>query len=1232
MKKLEEVLQIGMGQTREGKFQEACTTYEQGLSQFPQCAQIHSSMAAALTNLGHQDQAEKHYQTALALQDNQPETWNNLGVLYQQQKQQDKAKAHFKRALELRPDYVHALNNLASLLLDMDLPDEAWPLAQRVTLKYPDNALGWNNLGLAYHKQENPDKAMSCLMRAVQLDPTCALAHLNLAGVFRSQKQIQQAILSYQRAIGANPDFASPYAHLASLMVEQYQYDQAITLYQQALERDPSEARSQFNLATLYLRLGRYLEGWQLYQWRRECYPVLRYRHTLHGRPWQGERLQGERLLVYCEQGLGDVLQCLRYLGWARQQGAKVIFELREPLWRLLKDHPEIDEAILYDEEQPPQVPYQLHTSIMDLPGLARTTLKTIPSCEPYLQAPTPLIEARRHLRDPNRLNVAVIYSGNPKNAINPNRSLPVRLLAPLARLESVNLISLQKGTPAEQLHDLTWDLPDIGAQCHDLADTAAVLSHMDLVITVCTSIAHLAGIMGKPTWIMIHDHADWRWHLETSRSPWYPTVRLFRQSQAGDWHGVVQRVSEALAQLQPGWSGDISNTPVPSLLQQRNLITIQRLRQQTLHSLRQKDYDAALRHIDRALSLQADQAQLHLTKAVTLEHLQRPQLAQRSYRDALQVDPLCSHAWNNLAILQQQQGHLREAIATCLQGLEHLPQCGDLHHSLAYCLHQNSQDELAEFHYQQACHLDPQQAEAANHLGVLLAQQQRWDEAIACYHTALERDPDYAEAANNYGLALRAQNDLNGAQAQFRQALMLQPGFAEAHYNLAGLLHKLDRHDQAVIHCHRALKLRPNYGAAHNQLGIILHAQGQHQGALQAHNQAVRLDPEDAEFNNNLAILLKEDNQFEHAECHYLQALRREPGFSQAHYNLGNLYRDWGRIAEARRCYDQAIACHRDHADAHWNRAIAALLDGDLKQGWQDYHWRHQTRWAPNLYPHRYHQPRWDGRSFRNQRLLIYCEQGQGDAIQFVRYLPKVKALGGTVLLETWPALQRLFASAAGVDELYVTQANQGCQAQFDQVISIMDLPYVFHTELTTIPCQVPYLQTEAEHVQQWRQRFRTPNLKVGLVWAGSPKHGNDTKRSVTLQRFAALLRLDGVSFFSLQKGPAAMQLADIPPQQRPADLGSNFQDFQDAAHAIAALDLVITVDTALAHLAGALRKPVWTLLPFAPDWRWMTQRTDSPWYPSMRLYRQSQRHDWNPVFEQLTVDLADWIGRHLS
>ena len=577
------------------------------------------------------------------------------------------------------------------------------------------------------------------------------------------------------------------------------------------------------------------------------------------------------------------------------------------------------------------------------------------------------------------------------------------------------------------------------------------------------------------------------------------------------------------------------------------------------------------------------------------------------------------------LALEQTQKGQYQSACATYQQGLEFLPNNAQLHKSLAYCLHQSGQFEQAEVHYLQACRLDSENAEAANHLGVLLCQQGREKEAITCFQTALKRNPNYAEAANNYGLACRALGKLDEAESQFRQALMINPEFVEAHYNLAGLLHETGEYEQAVTHCHCAINLDSKYGEAYNQLGIIFHDMGKFNEAKRAHEQALRLNPNDAEFNSNLAILLKEEGKFEHAEYLYMQAINIEPCFSTGYYNLGNLYREWGRFSESHRCFDKAIECEPDYADAHWNRANIALLEGNLEKGWQDYNWRHKTSLAKKLFPHNYPQPRWEGQPFAGQRLLVYCEQGLGDAIQFVRYLPRVKSLGGTVLLETWPALQSLFATASGIDELYVTQKEHPCSAQFDMAVSIMDLPYIFQTNLNTIPDNTPYLQADTEQVQQWHQRFNTNQLRVGLVWGGSPNHGNDKNRSVALRAFTEILGIPDVSFYSLQKGPAIEQLNLIQPQIRPIDIGTQFENFKDTAGAIAAMDLIISVDTAVAHLAGALNKQVWTLLPFVPDWRWMNHRSDSPWYPSMKLYRQPGIGDWDSVFVQLASDLRN-------
>ncbi|MHC4568697.1 MAG: glycosyltransferase family 9 protein [Planctomycetota bacterium] len=340
-----------------------------------------------------------------------------------------------------------------------------------------------------------------------------------------------------------------------------------------------------------------------------------------------------------------------------------------------------------------------------------------------------------------------------------------------------------------------------------------------------------------------------------------------------------------------------------------------------------------------------------------------------------------------------------------------------------------------------------------------------------------------------------------------------------------------------------------------------------------------------------------------------------------------------------------QAIMLKPDYAEAHWNQGIVYLSKGSFQEGWREYDWRRKTDWHVSAYPHSHRKPRWNGESFVGRRLLVHCEQGMGDCIQFVRYLPQVKALGGTVIFEAWKSLHGLLRDFDGIDELEELSFDTQTQAQFDAHVSIMDLPGLFGTSEYTIPASVPYIHSDPVKVAHWRQKLAGPDLKVGIVWAGSARHSNDHNRSCRSEHLGRLAQTDGVRLYSLQKGVPARQANEMSfvsrasrprtagckpaaastsqPEPSVPNLGEQFQDFTDTAAAIEGLDLVISVDTAIVHLAGAMGKPVWVLLAYAPDWRWMLDRTDSPWYPTMRLFRQKQWGHWDSVFRVVGQEL---------
>ena len=638
------------------------------------------------------------------------------------------------------------------------------------------------------------------------------------------------------------------------------------------------------------------------------------------------------------------------------------------------------------------------------------------------------------------------------------------------------------------------------------------------------------------------------------------------------------------------------------------------------LHSLGTIAYQGgqqaqALDYVTKAIAANSQVAQFHNTQGVVLEMLDRLDDAIAAYTRALSLHSDYAEARTNLAIALQKQGHPDRAIVQCQEVIQAHPGHAKAYHTQAYCQQQLGHTDEAIRAYEQALLLDPGLIEAYNQLGVLLAEQHLYDRAITSFQRALQQAPDYAEAHNNLGISLRAQGHVQQAMAHYRKAIQLDPGFPEAFYNLANAQAELSLLDEAKAGCERAIQLKPDYAQAYNQLGIVLHQFGQDLQAMEAYQTAIRLDPQLAEPYNNLGIIHKEQGDFPKAKQLYEQALALDPDGPETLYNLASIYKEQGQCQEAIQCYTKAIELKPDYADAHWNLAIAYLLKGDLTHGWTQYQWRTRAKLPNPLCHHSYDRPTWTGTPFREKRLLVYSEQGLGDTIQFVRYLALVKALGGQVLLETWTPLKRLLQSLGSIDRVIETSSEKIPDTEFELCVSIMDLPRLFGTTLASIPNQVPYLELDQQGTDHRNKQFKRDGLNVGIVWAGAPTHGNDKNRSCDLQFFKPLAGMPGVRLFSLQKGPASAQL-DQHPDLGIQDLLVSCRDLMDTACIMQDLDLVITVDTALAHLAGALGKPTWTLLPFAPDWRWLLHREDTPWYPTMRLFRQSAAGDWQGVF----------------
>jgi Flp pilus assembly protein TadD len=439
---------------------------------------------------------------------------------------------------------------------------------------------------------------------------------------------------------------------------------------------------------------------------------------------------------------------------------------------------------------------------------------------------------------------------------------------------------------------------------------------------------------------------------------------------------------------------------------------------------------------------------------------------------------------------------------------------------------------------------------------------------------------------------------------------------------------HQAGRLDEAERLFRQVLAINPRHAVSLHLLGIIAYQTGRHDLAIDLIRKAAAINPGDASAHSSLGNLLLQQGRLDEAVTCYRKAVDLKPDFSEALNNLGNALRAQKRLDEAIASYRRALGLRSDDPEAHYNLAMALLARGDMPAGWEEHEWRWKT---PQLAPsHRnFAQPQWRGEAAAGRALLLHAEQGFGDTLQFCRYAPLAAAGGLRIILEVPKPLVRLLHSLAGVDRI-VMQGE--ALPPFDLHCPMLSLPLALGTTIATIPSDVPYLHADTAQVAAWRTRLAATEKRgprIGLVWAGNPRKpllaaaALDRRRSIAPERLAPLFELPGLRFYSLQKdGPAA-------PTHFPlADFMAEMEDFADTAALIANLDLIVSVDTSVAHLAAALGKPVWLLDRFDPCWRWLVGRRDSPWYPGLRLYRQPRPGDWGSVIGEIARDLRSLVG----
>ena len=493
--------------------------------------------------------------------------------------------------------------------------------------------------------------------------------------------------------------------------------------------------------------------------------------------------------------------------------------------------------------------------------------------------------------------------------------------------------------------------------------------------------------------------------------------------------------------------------------------------------------------------------------------------------------------------------------------------------------------------------------------------------DAELAYRHLLARDPDNAAALHLLGILVGRSGRPQEAVELLRRCIQICPEDATAHASLGTALHSLGDDENAMAHFQRSVELQPESAEAQYNLGKALRDRKENPAAAEAFRRAVQLQPALAPAWNNLGNTLRELEQAEEAAECYRKSLQLRPNHPQTLHNLGLAYKDVIRLDDAMRCFDAALALDPAHHECRVSQAMVLLLRGDFERGWREY----EARWNLTRAFTRpsFSQPLWDGSNPAGSTLLLHSEQGFGDTIQFSRYAPLLVERGAKVILVCQRELRPLLATLDGIGPVL----DPGEQPPpFDAYRPLMSLPMVLGTTPPTIPARVPYLKADPSRVDRWRNRIGDDGLRIGIAWAGAAGYLNDRNRSIPLAMLAPLAQVPGVRLYSLQKGPAADQTSALPAAMSVFDFTPELHDFADTAALIQNLDLVISVDTAVAHLAGALAKPVWVLLPFSPDWRWMIDRDDSPWYPTLRLFRQQQLRRWQEVVERVAQSLGEY------
>lgn len=633
------------------------------------------------------------------------------------------------------------------------------------------------------------------------------------------------------------------------------------------------------------------------------------------------------------------------------------------------------------------------------------------------------------------------------------------------------------------------------------------------------------------------------------------------------------------------------------------------------------KDFGRAIALYDQVIALEPNHAEAYYKRGNSLKDLGQLTEAVASYEAAIERKPDFQYAWCNRGAVQLSLGQHEAALGSFDRATQLNPQDLIAHANRAALLQTLSRWQEALASHDQVLAVNPQLFQTWVQRGNVLRQLDKRDAALASYREALKLKPDYAEAHYNCGVLLESLRQPQAALGHYDQAVAIFPDFHQSHFNRAGLLKGLNRPSEALAAYDKAIAIKADYAEAYANRGVLLQELKRWDEALASHDRAAELRPEYAEYQLNRSNYFKERGRREEALACCDQVIAAKPDSTHAHYGRAIILGEIGRYDEMLAEYDRTIKLDPGFAEAQYNRALALLLLGDYERGWPMYEWRWLNHARLQMEKRHFKEPLWLGETaIAGKTLLVYGEQGLGDAIQFGRFITDVTRLGAKVIAEVQTPLVSLMRTLDGISQVV---AEGSPLPPFDYHCPVMSLPLALKNTFDTIPRTVPYLHSDPAKVSAWHARLgERKRPRIGLAWSGNPLQGNDHNRSFQLASLVGHLPRE-FDYICLQKAIRPVDEPTLAANPWIARYDAELGELSDTAALCESLDLVISVCTSVVHLSGALGRPTWVMLAFNADWRWLVSRTDCPWYPTATLYRQQSIGDWNSVFTRMGADL---------